>query len=456
MRHLKSAHLALACALQVVAEALNLQEDGASESGAAGERAGDGAAGEERELVHLVIGGTQPVEKQLAALRATAAPLVVATPDRLLKILELADEGPGTGDAALVTPDAAAAGEGAAWPDASGNAAAGHVAPAEADDGPAPLEPSEGEAEAGAGKSSVAAGEAARSAGGGSAGVDVLGGLEVVVLDEVDRMLDSLSKYATDRDRKRRKRHPKKVAVLLERLAAHHNAAGLPLQLVACSATVGRPIRRDLAKIDDAWALAAFEIVRTTADEVLSDVEQREAKRARWADGGNGPASAGAIVPPTIAHQFVAVRQEEDKYAMLQYLLTSVCPHQPALLFLGDNVKVRDMVQKMRYSGIPRAEALHEVCPRPLRFSCLPHAGCGACWRRGAARMPLARACRPGSVRWGSGCRNLEALRLTVACALGALCACRTTQAMGFHTFDATNATAADAPAASDAGKLCL
>jgi hypothetical protein len=48
---------------------------------------------------------------------------------------------------------------------------------------------------------------------GGNVGenVDLLGNLEVVVLDEVDRMLDSLGKYATDRDRMRRRRHPKKV-----------------------------------------------------------------------------------------------------------------------------------------------------------------------------------------------------------------------------------------------------
>jgi hypothetical protein len=48
---------------------------------------------------------------------------------------------------------------------------------------------------------------------GGNVGenVDLLGNLEVVVLDEVDRMLDSLGKYATDRDKMQRRRHPKKV-----------------------------------------------------------------------------------------------------------------------------------------------------------------------------------------------------------------------------------------------------
>jgi len=117
-----------------------------------------------------------------------------------------------------------------------------------------------------------------------------------------------------------------------------------------------------LAKIDNAWAMSAFEIVRATADDLLlSDAQRHEMKTARFADRNNGPVSSGAIVPASITHQFVAVRKEEDKYAMLQYLLTAVCPDQPALLFLGDNLRVRDMVQKMRYSGIPRAEALHEA-----------------------------------------------------------------------------------------------
>jgi len=52
------------------------------------------------------------------------------------------------------------------------------------------------------------------------------------------------SQYSTERDRMRRKRHPKKVVTLLEHIAAHHNSLQLPLQLIACSATVGRSIRR--------------------------------------------------------------------------------------------------------------------------------------------------------------------------------------------------------------------
>ena len=61
---------------------------------------------------------------------------------------------------------------------------------------------------------------------------------QVVVVDEVDRMLDSLSKYATARERAQRARHPRPTRVLLEALVAALRAARRPLQLVACSATV--------------------------------------------------------------------------------------------------------------------------------------------------------------------------------------------------------------------------
>jgi hypothetical protein len=120
-------------------------------------------------------------------------------------------------------------------------------------------------------------------------------------------MLDTLSKYATARDRERRARHPKKALLLLEMIAAHHNARATPLQLVACSATVGRPMRRDLAKIDNAWGMAAFEIVTATAQEYMTDDARRDMKSARTFDRNNGPVAAGAMVPHTISQKFSKV-----------------------------------------------------------------------------------------------------------------------------------------------------
>jgi hypothetical protein len=143
---------------------------------------------------------------------------------------------------------------------------------------------------------------------------------------------------------RRRKRHPKKVVQVLQRIAEHHNRKQLPLQLVACSATVGRPMRRDLAALDDAWSLRELKILRPSGEEVLTEGERDAMKEARGGQGGGrvvGGVAAGGVLPVTIAHYYVAVKREEDKYAMLQYLLTSVCPDRPALLFLGDNLRVR-------------------------------------------------------------------------------------------------------------------
>jgi hypothetical protein len=245
-------------ALQIVAEAANL-------AGA--------------DVAHLIVGGTQTVQDQLALLRSTTAPLIVASPDRLVKLLEAASQAEGPG--VVLQPRAAQ--------EAMASLANSKQA---------------GVATSSGGQAQESEKEGER---GGEREGDVLGNLEVVVLDEVDRMLDSLSKYATARDRERRARHPKKALLLLEIIAAHHNARATPLQLVACSATVGRPMRRDLAKIDNAWGMAAFEIVTATTQEYMTDDARRDMKSARTFDRNNGPVAAGAMVPHTISQKFSKV-----------------------------------------------------------------------------------------------------------------------------------------------------
>ena len=121
-------------ALQIVSEAVNL--------------AGD-------DVAHLIVGGTQTVPDQLAMLRSTSAPVIVASPDRLVKLLEAQSAGTGGEPRAQEEREEA-----------------GDVVASETEFAP--------DSEAGRGE--------------GGDSVDVLGNLEVVVLDEVDRMLDSISK----------------------------------------------------------------------------------------------------------------------------------------------------------------------------------------------------------------------------------------------------------------------
>ncbi|CAM9125746.1 unnamed protein product [Scytosiphon promiscuus] len=74
---------------------------------------------------------------------------------------------------------------------------------------------------------------------------DVLPRIKCIVVDEVDRLVDVLSKHAPTREAEKRKRHARPIAALLERVLSANGEA----QVVACSATIGRPLRRELGHI---------------------------------------------------------------------------------------------------------------------------------------------------------------------------------------------------------------
>eukprot|EP00288_Rhodomonas_lens_P017780 CAMPEP_0177713432 /NCGR_PEP_ID=MMETSP0484_2-20121128/12936_1 /TAXON_ID=354590 /ORGANISM="Rhodomonas lens, Strain RHODO" /LENGTH=650 /DNA_ID=CAMNT_0019225321 /DNA_START=78 /DNA_END=2027 /DNA_ORIENTATION=- len=239
----------------------------------------------------LLVGGTEEVRDQLQQLQQTDAQILVASPDRLLRVLEEEVE-------------------------EAGLRAKSHV----------------------------------------------LANCQTVVVDEVDRMLASLSKYATHAEKKKRARHPKPTVLILQRILQHHHLHDLPLQLVACSATVGRPMRKDLAGLDFAFELKELPVIKAHPDPDAMPVEARKQQAAaRDFDSGRGPASQGALVPPSIVHRFVSVNRPEDKYAVLQHLLVTVCADKPALLFLNDALSVSKMVGTLKYSGVPRATALHDA-----------------------------------------------------------------------------------------------
>lgn len=101
-----------------------------------------------------------------------------------------------------------------------------------------------------------------------------LASLRVVVLDEADAMVMPLSRYATQKQKQRRETKPKEAAVLLEALCKERGAS---LQVLAASATVGRPLRRLLASLCD---------------------RQLEVIRAPEADGTAAGARANAMSPP--------------------------------------------------------------------------------------------------------------------------------------------------------------
>jgi len=83
-------------------------------------------------------------------------------------------------------------------------------------------------------------------------------GIDTLVLDEVDRLLPTVGRYATYGDQ--RKAHEavnptRDLVALLNKARASRGPKGRkisppgPLQVVACSATVGRPLRREMCNI---------------------------------------------------------------------------------------------------------------------------------------------------------------------------------------------------------------
>ena len=117
----------------------------------------------------MLVGGSERPEEQLSFLHRTQASILIATPDRLVKVLEL--ESASSRNGGLRTPGAL-------------------------------------EAERRLSKA-----------------------LQLVVVDEVDRMLEPLGRYATHRDREQRMRHPKPTALLLHRLVKGAHALNRPLQV---------------------------------------------------------------------------------------------------------------------------------------------------------------------------------------------------------------------------------
>ncbi|EKX35832.1 hypothetical protein GUITHDRAFT_117980 [Guillardia theta CCMP2712] len=189
----------------------------------------------------------------------------------------------------------------------------------------------------------------------------LLGNLEVMVLDEVDKLLNPLNKHAPLKKVKMRKAHPMPTSLMMQRILQHHNRRSLPLQIVSCSATISRSLRQELARFDESLGMKVLDIVRLSRDDFMTEEELvQQNKLLKKLDTG-GQFEAGAIIPPTIKHLYLSIRREEEKYRTLQNLLTAYCPTTPAILFLPNGLSVNEIIDKMHYSGIERAISIHRA-----------------------------------------------------------------------------------------------
>jgi superfamily II DNA/RNA helicase len=73
-----------------------------------------------------------------------------------------------------------------------------------------------------------------------------LSSFSYVVLDEVDRLLNVLGRYASNNDKREQRRHQNPALEVLQAITTDRDSTDV--QIVAASATVGRPMRRELFK----------------------------------------------------------------------------------------------------------------------------------------------------------------------------------------------------------------
>ena len=153
--------------------------------------------------------------------------------------------------------------------------------------------------------------------------------------------------------------HPKEAATLIQLLCAAGATAASPgdLQIVAASATVGRPLRRQLASLS---GRPSFEVVQPTA----ADAPPREAHAAAAGGraGGAGGAGGGARavgLPANLAVR-VVTSDADNVLAALHAELAAV-PHAQAIVFVPWGRGVRTELRLLRQCGLPLAAPLADA-----------------------------------------------------------------------------------------------
>ena len=182
-----------------------------------------------------------------------------------------------------------------------------------------------------------------------------VGGVRTIVVDEADALLRPLSKYATHEQKERRESHPKEAATLLKLLC---EARGAGAQVLAASATVGRPLRREIANL----AARPFELIRAPDADAPppADGADGAAAFAASAAAAAAPAAAGggrAVgLPSTLALRVVTTDGDNFLHAVHTVLATEK-PSRP-LVFVPAGRAVSAEVKLLQDSGLPGARAL--------------------------------------------------------------------------------------------------
>lgn len=220
--------------------------------------------------------------------------------------------------------------------------------------------------------------------------------MNYLVLDEVDRLLTSLSKYATSDEKREARNGANPTIELVNLLVQAKIKANLPqMQVVAASATVGRPMRRDLFKLlqggsdfgdltvlrpilDEPMVIenqgkVPISTASIDGDESLDDLERMlEAKMGTVSTKGSSgsKAQSGSTrkigIPTGIRHRLVLTRDDSNelnrKVSSAKEKWVGECSFaKRGLLFVPRPDDVKQILGMLQFWGVKEAVNLQEA-----------------------------------------------------------------------------------------------
>ena len=203
--------------------------------------------------------------------------------------------------------------------------------------------------------------------------------MNYLVLDEVDRLISSLSKYATSEKRREAREETNPTIDLVELLVRSKIAASLPqMQVVAASATVGRQLRRDLFKLlEGGGEFGDLTVIRpavemdiktsestgmTTGDDNISTSESDKKSGSKAQSGSTRKVG----IPTDIRHIAVLTRDDSNELnrkvvAAKEKWVGECVKANRGLLFVPRPDDIKQILGMLQFWGVKEAQNLQET-----------------------------------------------------------------------------------------------
>jgi superfamily II DNA/RNA helicase len=200
--------------------------------------------------------------------------------------------------------------------------------------------------------------------------VEVLNQVNYIVLDEVDRLLSVLGKYATYTDKVTKDASMRPTQSLLEKIVELRSKSDNmnEVQIIAASATVGRPLRRELYKMLDPGLKYGdgYHVIRANQNADVATELPSESKSNR-----------AVSIPATIKHMAILRSDDTDEFGQRDSPLsdgtitkkiiiiknlweTEFKTASRAMLFVPTNDDAKQVVGMMKYWGLENVVNLQE------------------------------------------------------------------------------------------------